>query len=152
MDRWLHPLWVVGWNYLPIPELQRCSLWRLGMDKNFFPIIYCARDNLSTPGLNLMPACKGDLCQQRNRLCVICVLYLNNSNEVFIFKRDKFLWHSRENQWLGLKRRFLPYRHFLVFYNYEDIGYPLNITFIFVKGRRSIVGLTPVKYEWFGKI
>ena len=28
MDKWLHPLYCVGWNYLAIPKL-----WSLGMDK-----------------------------------------------------------------------------------------------------------------------
>ena len=26
MDRWLHPLWIVWWNYLSIPRLQNCML------------------------------------------------------------------------------------------------------------------------------
>ena len=25
MDKWLHPLWSVGWNYLSIPKLQWCN-------------------------------------------------------------------------------------------------------------------------------
>ena len=54
-----------------------------------------------------MHASKGGLCQQQNRLCVICVLCLNISNEVFIFKRDRFLWDSREKHWAGIQRWFL---------------------------------------------
>ena len=35
MDKWLHVLQSVGWNYLSIPKLQRCNRWSLGMDKWF---------------------------------------------------------------------------------------------------------------------
>ena len=33
MDKNLHPLWSVDWNYLSIPKLQRCSCWSVGMKK-----------------------------------------------------------------------------------------------------------------------
>ena len=33
MDKELHPLQRVGWNYLSIPKLQRLHRWSLGMDK-----------------------------------------------------------------------------------------------------------------------
>ena len=33
MDKWLHALLGVGWNYLSIPKLQRFYRWSLGMDK-----------------------------------------------------------------------------------------------------------------------
>ena len=33
MDKWLHQLYIVGWNYLAIPKLRWCIHWSLGMDK-----------------------------------------------------------------------------------------------------------------------
>ena len=33
MDKQLHPLQHVGWNFLFIPKLQRLHRWSLGMDK-----------------------------------------------------------------------------------------------------------------------
>ena len=33
MDKYLHPLESMGWNYLPISQLQRLHRWSLGMDK-----------------------------------------------------------------------------------------------------------------------
>ena len=33
MDNYLHQLWCVGWNYLPMPTLQRLNRWNFGMDK-----------------------------------------------------------------------------------------------------------------------
>ena len=32
-DKYLHPLYTVGWNYLSIPKLQWLHRWILGMDK-----------------------------------------------------------------------------------------------------------------------
>ena len=33
LDKLLHPLLSVGWNYLFIPKLQQLHCWSLGMDK-----------------------------------------------------------------------------------------------------------------------
>ena len=33
MDKWLNPLWKVGWNNLSIPKHQQFNRWSLGMDK-----------------------------------------------------------------------------------------------------------------------
>ena len=33
MEKYLHPLLSVEWNYLSITKLQRYSRWSLGMDK-----------------------------------------------------------------------------------------------------------------------
>ena len=43
----------MGWNYLPIPKLQRCNRWSLGMDKWFNPTLFWACDYLSMLGLKL---------------------------------------------------------------------------------------------------
>ena len=53
MDKQLHPLYGVGWNYLSIPKLQRCSYWILGIDKKFHLTLYWACDYLSMLGLKL---------------------------------------------------------------------------------------------------
>ena len=52
-DKWLHPLWCVGWNYLFIPKLQLCNRWSLGMDEEFHPTPYWACGYLSTLRLKL---------------------------------------------------------------------------------------------------
>ena len=39
----------MGWNYLPIPKLQWCNHWSLGMDKYFYPTLCWACDYLSMP-------------------------------------------------------------------------------------------------------
>ena len=44
MDKSLHPLYSVGWNYLSIPKLQWYSCWSLAMDKQFHPTLYWAYD------------------------------------------------------------------------------------------------------------
>ena len=33
MDKYLHPLQYMRWNYLPISKLQRWNHWSLGMDE-----------------------------------------------------------------------------------------------------------------------
>ena len=43
-----------GWNYLPIPKLQRCNRWSLGRDKSFHPTIYWECDYLFMLGLKLI--------------------------------------------------------------------------------------------------
>ena len=35
MAKWLHPLWIVWWNYISIPKRKRCRRWSLGMDEYF---------------------------------------------------------------------------------------------------------------------
>ena len=41
----------MGWNYLSIPKLQRCSRWSLGINKWFHHTLYRACDYLSMLGL-----------------------------------------------------------------------------------------------------
>ena len=43
----------MGWNYLSIPKLQRCSRWSLGMDKWFHPTLYNGCNYLSILCLKL---------------------------------------------------------------------------------------------------
>ena len=43
----------MGWNYICIPKLQRCSCWSLGMYKQFYLTLYWACDYLSMLGLKL---------------------------------------------------------------------------------------------------
>ena len=50
INKQLHPLWCVGWNYLSIPQLQRWNLWSLGKDMQFHPTLYRACNHLSMLG------------------------------------------------------------------------------------------------------
>ena len=43
----------MGWNYLPIPKLQLCNCWILGMDTFFHLTIYWTGVNLFMLGLKL---------------------------------------------------------------------------------------------------
>ena len=43
----------MGWNYLSIPKLQRCTRWSLGMDKRISSHTLLACDYLSMLGLKL---------------------------------------------------------------------------------------------------
>ena len=54
MDKYLRPLWNVGWNCLFIPELQRRSRWSFGIDKLFHPTVYWAYHYLSVLRLKLI--------------------------------------------------------------------------------------------------
>ena len=47
IDKQSHPLLSLGWTYLAIPKLQRCSRWSLGMDKLFHPTLNWACNYLS---------------------------------------------------------------------------------------------------------
>ena len=60
VDKYLHPLWSVGWNYLPIPKRQQCNHWSLGMDKRFHLTLYWACDYLSMLGFRLIHVNKRD--------------------------------------------------------------------------------------------
>ena len=51
--RLLHSLLSAGWNYIPIPKLQRCNRWSLGIDKWLNPTLHWACDYLSMLGLTL---------------------------------------------------------------------------------------------------
>ena len=42
------------WNYLPLPKLQRCNRWSLGVDKSFHSTLYWTCDYLSMPGLKFI--------------------------------------------------------------------------------------------------
>ena len=59
MDKRLHPLWNVGWNYLSIPKLQRMNRWSLGMDKELHITLNWTCDYLSMLGLKLQHVSKG---------------------------------------------------------------------------------------------
>ena len=49
----------MGWNYLPIPKLQRLHRWSLWMDKKVRPTLYNGCNDLSMLGLKLIHVCKG---------------------------------------------------------------------------------------------
>ena len=62
----------MGWNYLSIPKLQRCSRWSLGMDKLFHPTLYWVCDYLSMLGLRLNHVSKSGLrsyCKWKGCIC-----------------------------------------------------------------------------------
>ena len=44
----------MGWNCLSIPKLQRWNRWSLGMDKQFHPALYRARNYLSILGIKFI--------------------------------------------------------------------------------------------------
>ena len=53
MDKYLHSLQCVEWNYLSIPKLQQLYRWSLEMDKQFHPTVYNGYNYLSMLGLKL---------------------------------------------------------------------------------------------------
>ena len=60
MDKQLHALPSVQWNYCPIPKLKECNRWSLWMDKQIHPLHYSPCDYLSTLGLMLIHLSKMD--------------------------------------------------------------------------------------------
>ena len=54
MDKWSHPLWSVGLNYLSIPILQRLHRWSLGMDKLFHLTLFWTCDYSSMLRLRVL--------------------------------------------------------------------------------------------------
>ena len=60
MDKYSHPLYSVGWNYLSIPKLQWLNSWSLGMDRYFHPTLYLACNYLSKLVLKLNRVSKRD--------------------------------------------------------------------------------------------
>ena len=73
----------VGWQYLYIPKIQRCSFWSLGLDELFHPTFYWANDYLSMLGLKLVHVSKSD----PRATCPIEILSLNIS-----FDNQRWLW------------------------------------------------------------
>ena len=56
VDKQLHPLLSVGWNYISIPtKLQWLHCQSVGMDKLFHPTLYLTCDYLSMPGIKVNP-------------------------------------------------------------------------------------------------
>ena len=73
MNKYLHPLQNVGWNFLSILKLQRMNLptdsqtsmvtlLKFESDKNFLPILYWACDYLPMLGLKLIHVSERGLC------------------------------------------------------------------------------------------
>ena len=58
MDKYLHPLYSVGWKYSSVPKLQRLQRWNLEMDKWFYFTLYWACDYLSVLGFKLIHVTK----------------------------------------------------------------------------------------------
>ena len=53
MNKLSHAQWYVGWNYLPIPKLQRGNRWSEIMDNYIHPTLYNGWNYLSMLGLKL---------------------------------------------------------------------------------------------------
>ena len=71
MDKWLHPLWCVEWNYLSIPKPQRLHRWGLGMDKYLHLPLYLACDYLSMLVSKLNHVSKSGRSSQNVRISAI---------------------------------------------------------------------------------
>ena len=72
-DKWLHPLWSVGWNYLSIPKLQLFHCWSFGMDRSLHPTLYRTCNYLSILGLKFIHVSK------RGPRCLLWVLSRKSS-------------------------------------------------------------------------
>ena len=106
MDTLLHAQWCVGWNYLPIPKLQWCNHWSLGMDKSFHPTLYWACDYLSMPGLKLNYVSK-----RSPRYHYTSKWFIINAFDWIIEKLKSYQWiahfsHDGNSQWNQFKRRY----------------------------------------------
>ena len=75
MDKWLHQLWSVAWNYLSILEFQWCSRWSLGMDKTPHTLMGC--DDLSIMGLKIIHVSKRGLML---RLASVAIQFSDGCN------------------------------------------------------------------------
>ena len=75
----------MGWKYLSVPKLQRCSRWGLGMDKSFHPTHYDGWNYLSMLGLRLIHVSKG------GHKC-----WINTWTNVFQYPppNKALLWHT----------------------------------------------------------
>ena len=65
MDKQLHTLKTVGWNYSSIPKLQRLYRRILGMKNQFHPTLYNGCDYISMLGLKLNHISKRGYCSSQ---------------------------------------------------------------------------------------
>ena len=86
----------MGWNYLSIPKLQRCNRWSLGMDKQFHPTLFWARNYLSMLGLKLNHVSKRGHSKATPKNVHMDWLYdhikINHNKTVHIFHGIYFLF------------------------------------------------------------
>ena len=108
MDKQLHPLWSVGWNYLSIPKLQRCNRWSLGMDKQFHLTLYQTCNYLSMLGLKLNHVKKG-------LLEVKCVRKTRYEKSV---SSKYFLYNKMYNKW----NKHTKFSLYLIFVPANEVG------------------------------
>ena len=78
MDKLLHPLWNLGWNYLSIPRLQRLHSWSSGMDYQFHPTHFWLCDYLSRLILKLIYVSKRGPMNMATVIYLVCFVVFTN--------------------------------------------------------------------------
>ena len=96
MDKQLHSLISVRWNYLSISKLQRCNRWSLGMDKQFHPTLYWKCEHLIMLGL------KSTHVDKRGPRYAIFIYYHMYSNYVWLISIRYWI-----QDWLYLSYNFV---------------------------------------------